>query len=367
MAISTDYVFPGRREDAVSRGRSRPGLARSTAAPSWRARRRCARSPRATRSCARRGCYGHGGANFVDTILKRAREGEPLRVVDDQRGSPTWTVRPRRGPAAADGDATPQGTYHCTNRGRLHVVRPGRLRAGSQWARGLGRTNGQRIARASGSAADVFGAESRSFRAMHGAGAMPEWRDAVATATCSVLSADRPKKENRHVKRTTRAGTARARRRAPRCAESSAIDAAARAHAWRTRWPRRPRRPSPASESGGTIYFCGNGGSAADAQHLAAELAGRYLVDRPPLAAIALTTNTSALTAIGNDYGFDARVLAPARGARHARRRAGGDHHQRQLGERAARGRDRARARHDGDRHDGRARAAVRGSRATTR
>jgi D-sedoheptulose 7-phosphate isomerase len=57
--------------------------------------------------------------------------------------------------------------------------------------------------------------------------------------------------------------------------------------------------------SGGTVYFCGNGGSAADAQHLACELAGRYLIDRPALAAIALTTNTSALTAIGNDFGFD--------------------------------------------------------------
>jgi D-sedoheptulose 7-phosphate isomerase len=60
-----------------------------------------------------------------------------------------------------------------------------------------------------------------------------------------------------------------------------------------------------AFESGGTVYLCGNGGSAADAQHLAAELAGRYLADRPALAAVALTTNTSALTAIGNDYGFD--------------------------------------------------------------
>ncbi len=58
-------------------------------------------------------------------------------------------------------------------------------------------------------------------------------------------------------------------------------------------------------ESGGTVYFCGNGGSAADAQHLAAELAGRYLTDRPALAATALTTNSSALTAIGNDFGFD--------------------------------------------------------------
>jgi D-sedoheptulose 7-phosphate isomerase len=60
-----------------------------------------------------------------------------------------------------------------------------------------------------------------------------------------------------------------------------------------------------ALESGGTVYFCGNGGSAADAQHLAAELSGRYLVDRPALAALSLTTNSSALTAIGNDFGFE--------------------------------------------------------------
>jgi D-sedoheptulose 7-phosphate isomerase len=58
-------------------------------------------------------------------------------------------------------------------------------------------------------------------------------------------------------------------------------------------------------ESGGTVYFCGNGGSAADAQHLACEFAGRYLVDRPGLPAVALTTNTSSLTSIGNDYGFE--------------------------------------------------------------
>ncbi len=58
-------------------------------------------------------------------------------------------------------------------------------------------------------------------------------------------------------------------------------------------------------EAGGTMYFCGNGGSAADAQHLACELAGRYLLDRPGLAAVALTTNTSSLTAIGNDYDFN--------------------------------------------------------------
>jgi D-sedoheptulose 7-phosphate isomerase len=58
-------------------------------------------------------------------------------------------------------------------------------------------------------------------------------------------------------------------------------------------------------ENGGTVYFCGNGGSAADAQHLAAEFSGRYLVDRPGLPSVALTTNSSAVTAIGNDYGYD--------------------------------------------------------------
>lgn len=56
---------------------------------------------------------------------------------------------------------------------------------------------------------------------------------------------------------------------------------------------------------GGRILVAGNGGSAADAQHLAAELSGRYLKERKALAGIALTTDTSALTAIGNDYGFD--------------------------------------------------------------
>lgn len=56
---------------------------------------------------------------------------------------------------------------------------------------------------------------------------------------------------------------------------------------------------------GGKILFCGNGGSAADAQHLAAELVNRFMLERPPLPAIALTTDTSAITAISNDYGFE--------------------------------------------------------------
>jgi D-sedoheptulose 7-phosphate isomerase len=60
-----------------------------------------------------------------------------------------------------------------------------------------------------------------------------------------------------------------------------------------------------ALRAGGKLLIAGNGGSAADAQHLAAEFVSRFYFDRPGLAAIALTTDTSALTAIGNDYGFE--------------------------------------------------------------
>ncbi len=58
-------------------------------------------------------------------------------------------------------------------------------------------------------------------------------------------------------------------------------------------------------KEGGTVYLFGNGGSAADAQHIAAELIGRFSKDRPPIRAVALTTDTSILTALGNDYGFE--------------------------------------------------------------
>lgn len=58
-------------------------------------------------------------------------------------------------------------------------------------------------------------------------------------------------------------------------------------------------------ERGGKILLCGNGGSAADAQHIAAELVGRFRTERRALAALALTTDSSILTAVGNDYAFD--------------------------------------------------------------
>ena len=62
-------------------------------------------------------------------------------------------------------------------------------------------------------------------------------------------------------------------------------------------------------QSGGRVFFFGNGGSAAQAQHLAAELSGKFLLERPAWAGLALTVDTSALTSIANDYGYD-RVFA---------------------------------------------------------
>jgi D-sedoheptulose 7-phosphate isomerase len=64
-------------------------------------------------------------------------------------------------------------------------------------------------------------------------------------------------------------------------------------------------RMSRAVLDGGTILWCGNGGSAADSQHMAAELVGRFLRERRALPSIALTTNSSIVTAIGNDYGYE--------------------------------------------------------------
>src|SRR5439155_190569 len=69
--------------------------------------------------------------------------------------------------------------------------------------------------------------------------------------------------------------------------------------------PRAARLVTASLLNGGQVLFCGNGGSAADAQHLAAELVGRLALERPAYRAVALTTDTSVLTAIGNDYGYD--------------------------------------------------------------
>ena len=60
--------------------------------------------------------------------------------------------------------------------------------------------------------------------------------------------------------------------------------------------------------NGGTIFFCGNGGSAADSQHLAGELVSRFLYDRPGLRSVALNADTAILTAVGNDYGYESSL-----------------------------------------------------------
>jgi len=57
-------------------------------------------------------------------------------------------------------------------------------------------------------------------------------------------------------------------------------------------------------KAGGTVYLCGNGGSAADAQHIAGEMIGRFMRERRAMAAVALTTDTSVITSVGNDYGY---------------------------------------------------------------
>ena len=69
-----------------------------------------------------------------------------------------------------------------------------------------------------------------------------------------------------------------------------------------------------AFRAGGKVIFFGNGGSAADAQHLECELAGRFYLDRRPLPALSLTVNSSSLTAIGNDYGFADVFVRPLEG-----------------------------------------------------
>ena len=105
--------------------------------------------------------------------------------------------------------------------------------------------------------------------------------------------------------------------------------------------------------SGGKVLACGNGGSAADAQHFAAEFVGRFERERPGLAAISLTVDTSILTAVGNDYGYDVifSKQVEALGAPGDVLLAMSD--QRQLEERAAGGRRRAPQGDDGDRADG--------------
>ena len=89
-------------------------------------------------------------------------------------------------------------------------------------------------------------------------------------------------------------------------------------HALMARLEEAARLVAATLRQGGKIHFCGNGGSAADAQHLAAELSGRFYYDRPPLNAEALHCNSSYLTAVGNDYGYEWVFARLLRGTGHA-------------------------------------------------
>ena len=92
-------------------------------------------------------------------------------------------------------------------------------------------------------------------------------------------------------------------------ADSAAVTASLAERPGAAAVERAARLVADALAGGGQVLFCGNGGSAADAQHLAAELVGRLQLERPAYRATALTTDTSVLTAVGNDYGY-AEVFA---------------------------------------------------------
>ncbi len=84
----------------------------------------------------------------------------------------------------------------------------------------------------------------------------------------------------------------------------------------------------------GKMLSCGNGGSAGDAQHFSSELLNRFERERPSLPAIALTTDSSTITSIANDYSYNEIFSKQIRALGPTRRRTAGDFHQRQLGER---------------------------------
>ena len=107
------------------------------------------------------------------------------------------------------------------------------------------------------------------------------------------------------------------------------------------------RRAAQVLIAGGRLLACGNGGSAEQAQHLTTELVGRYQDERQPLAALSLTHDMTAVTAIGNDYGAGQIFARQVRAHGQARRPAGLPVHQRPEPERDRRRRSRRRDRHD--------------------
>ena len=105
---------------------------------------------------------------------------------------------------------------------------------------------------------------------------------------------------------------------------------------------------------GGKIMVCGNGGSAADAQHLAGEMVNKFLKERKPYAAIALSTDTSVISAIGNDFGYEFDFREAGARPRQKRRRPDRHLHERERRQRLPRRRDSRPSEHPDRRADGR-------------
>jgi dTDP-4-dehydrorhamnose reductase len=177
LAISSDYVFDG--------AGTRPYLEDDQAAPrsvygesKW-AGEQAVRTSQPRHAIVRTSwLYGHGGPNFVDTVLRKGRAGEPLRVVDDQRGSPTWTRDLAEGLARLM-EAGAFGTFHCTNSGDATWYDLAALvleRAGLRTS--LERTNTASFPRpARRPAYSVL--DNRRFERVTGS-SLPPWQDAVA-------------------------------------------------------------------------------------------------------------------------------------------------------------------------------------------
>ena len=168
----------------------------------------------------------------------------------------------------------------------------------------------------------------------------------------------------RHTQRTAAHDAAKHKTRCPSNAFNSISATARQSH---SKHSKRWRVPIAAAvdalfgalANGSKILACGNGGSAADAQHFAAELVGRFERERPGLPAIALTTDTSMLTAIANDYAFEQIFSKQVRALGQAGDVLLAISHVGQFGQRARRDRGGARARDDRDRADGQGRRRI--------
>ena len=269
-------------------------LANSRAAAfcAWRSRAgRRARSPAGAELAARRLSLPRGGARSV----------AELRVGDGSSSRASPTIRTTRTRCA------------CDWRGRKLGYVPRRENAALAWGLDRGTPLRARISRARRASEPRAAHRVRGVRRVKSVA----WNETMARRS------DRVARISPRARKLKLAAAEAARRRRSRAASSC--------------W-------SQTLRAGGKILACGNGGSAADAQHFAAELVNRFERERPPLAAIALTTDTSTLTSIANDYAYEQVFAKQVRALGRHGRRAARDLDQRQLGQR---GRRRSRAAHE--------------------